>query len=101
MEQKLTSNLGSSTGKLSSGDLSKALGPMPNVQLKSYEIENGQAKFMDFLYDLFDRDNARDGLRGTYTGIWDQFQKLQVLDPSLPETIRAKFIIDNHLNEVS
>ncbi len=74
---------------------------MPNVQLKSYEIENGQAKFMDFLYDLFDRDNARDGLRGTYTGVWDQFQKLQVLDPSLPETIRTKFIIDNHLNEVS
>ena len=101
MEQKLTSNLGSLTGKLSSGDLSKALGQMPNVQLKSYEIENGQAKFMDFLYDLFDRDNAKDGLRGTYTGLWDQIQKLRVLDPSLPEMIRAKVIIDNHFNEMS
>lgn len=101
MDQKLTSNPGTSTDRLSSGGLSKILGPMPNVQLKSYEIENGQAKFMDFLYDLFDRDNARDGLRGTYTGLWEQFQKLRVLDPSLPETIRAKIIIDSHFNEVS
>ena len=56
---------------------------------------------MDFLYDLFDRDNARDGLRGTYTGLWNQFEQLRVFDESLPEMIRTKFIIDNHLNEVS
>jgi len=71
------------------------------MQLKPYEIENGQSKFMDFLYDLFDRDNARDGLRGTYTGLWNQFEQLRVFDESLPEMIRTKFIIDNHLNEVS
>ena len=101
MDQKLTSNLGTSTGRLSSGDLCKVLELELSVQLKPYEIESGQSKFMDFLYDLFDRDNARDGLRGTYTGLWDQFEQLRVFDPSLPEMIRAKFIIDNHLNEVS
>jgi hypothetical protein len=43
-------------------------------ELKSWQIENGKAKFLDYLYELYDRDNAEIGLRGTYTGLWDRFK---------------------------
>ena len=49
---------------------------------------------MNFLYDLFDRDNAPIGLKGTYTGLWDQFKKLECFDPLLPTMIKTKFILD-------
>lgn len=32
-----------------------------------------KADFLDYLYDLYDRDNAPMGLRGTYTGLWQQY----------------------------
>ena len=42
--------------------------------LKPWQIENGKAAFLDYLYDLYDRDNAEPGLRGTYAGLWEQFK---------------------------
>ena len=32
-----------------------------------------KADFLDYLYDLYDRSNAPIGLRGTYTGLWQQY----------------------------
>jgi hypothetical protein len=43
-------------------------------ELKPWQIENGKADFMDYLYDLYDRDNEEPGLRGTYTGLWERFK---------------------------
>lgn len=30
---------------------------------------------MDWLYAIYDRDNAPLGVRGTYSGLWQQYQK--------------------------
>ena len=43
-------------------------------ELKPWQIENGKAAFLDYLYDLYDRDNAELGLRSTYTGLWERFK---------------------------
>lgn len=43
-------------------------------ELPNWQIENGKAAFLDYLYRLYDRDNVPNGLRGTYTGLWEQFQ---------------------------
>lgn len=43
-------------------------------ELKPWQIENGKAAFLDYLYDLYDRDNAEPGVRGTYTGLWERFK---------------------------
>ncbi len=43
-------------------------------ELPQWRIENGKADFMDYLYELYDRDNAEIGLRGTYTGLWERFK---------------------------
>ena len=43
-------------------------------ELQPWQIETGKANFMDYLYDLYDRDNAEPGLRGTYTGLWERFK---------------------------
>ena len=43
-------------------------------ELPKWQIENGKAEFLDYLYRLYDRDNAEIGLRGTYTGLWQRFQ---------------------------
>lgn len=42
--------------------------------LKPWQIETGKAEFLDYLYELYDRANAEPGMRGTYTGLWDQFK---------------------------
>ena len=41
----------------------------------SWQVENMKAEFMEWLYQVYDRDHAPLGLRGTYTGLWQQFQK--------------------------
>lgn len=43
-------------------------------ELKPWQIENGKAAFLDYLYDLYDRDNEEPGLRSTYTGLWERFK---------------------------
>lgn len=42
--------------------------------LKPWQVETGKAKFLDYLYELYDRANAEPGLRGTYTGLWERFK---------------------------
>ena len=34
--------------------------------------ELNKAHYLQYLYDLYDRDNAPDGLRGTFTGLISQ-----------------------------
>ena len=41
--------------------------------LPQWQQETVKAHFLDYLYDLYDRDNAPMGLRGTYTGLWQQY----------------------------
>ena len=89
-----TSNLGTSTDFPSTGELSTPLLMELNTKLKPWQIEQGKAEFTNFLYDLFDRDNAPIGLRGTYTGLWQQFKKLECFDPLLPTMVKTKFILD-------
>lgn len=43
--------------------------------LPEWQHETAKAQFLDFLYDLYDRANAPLGLRGTYTGLWEQYQR--------------------------
>ena len=94
MESKPISSLGTLTDFPSTGELSTTLLMELNTKLKPWQIEQGKAEFTNFLYDLFDRDNAPIGLRGTYTGLWTQFKKLECFDPLLPTMIRNKFILD-------
>jgi hypothetical protein len=54
--------------------------PMEHLQtllrsLPEWQHEQAKAEFLDFLYDLYDRDNAPLGLRGTYTGLWERYQR--------------------------
>ena len=93
MDSTLTSNLGTQTEKLSIGGSNALLEAKLKKQLKPWQIENGKAQFSNFLYELFDRDNAELPLKGTYSGLWNQFQKLQKADPELPELIRLTFIL--------
>jgi len=93
MDSTLVSNLGTQTEKLSTGDSIVLLEAKLNQQLKPWQIENGKAQFSNYLYKLFDRDNAVVGLRGTYTGLWEQLQELCEVDPELPELIKLNFIL--------
>tara|TARA_B100001175_G_scaffold199319_1_gene169257 strand:+ start:477 stop:782 length:306 start_codon:yes stop_codon:yes gene_type:complete len=93
MDSTLASNLGTQTEKLSTGDSIVLLKAKLKQELKQWQVENGKAQFSNFLYELFDRDNAVVGLRGTYSGLWEQFQKLQKADPELPELIKLTFIL--------
>jgi hypothetical protein len=43
-------------------------------ELPQWQIENGKANFMDYLYELYDRENEEPGLKGTYTGLWEHFK---------------------------
>jgi hypothetical protein len=43
--------------------------------LPEWQYEQAKAEFLDYLYDLYDRDNAPLGLRGTYTGLWERYQR--------------------------
>ena len=93
MDSTLASNLGTQTEKLSTGESIVLLEARLKQQLKPWQVENGKAQFSNFLYQLFDRDNAELPLKGTYTGLWEQFQELREIDPELPEHIRLNFIL--------
>ena len=95
MDSTPISNLGTLTDFPSTGELYTTLTMELNTQLKPWQIEQGKAEFINFLYDLFDRDNARIGLRGTYSGLWQQFKQLECFDPLLPTMIKTKFILDS------
>lgn len=43
-------------------------------ELKPWQIENGKTAFLDYLYELYQRENAEPGLKGTYTGLWERFK---------------------------
>ena len=96
MDSTLVSSLGTQTEKLSTGDSIVLLEAKLKQQLKPWQIENGKAQFSNFLYQLFDRDNAAIGLKGTYSGLWEQFQELREIDPELPEHIRLNFILKHN-----
>jgi hypothetical protein len=55
-------------------------------ELKPWQIENGKAAFLDYLYELYERDNAEPGLRGTYIGLWEKFKEDNA------QIMRASFI---------
>jgi len=93
MDSTLVSSLGIQTEKLSTGDSIALLEAKLKQQLKPWQVENGKAQFSNYLYKLFDRDNAVVGLRGTYTGLWEQLQELCEVDPELPELIKLNFIL--------
>ena len=93
MDSSVVLSLGTQTEKLSTGDSIVLLEAKLKQQLKPWQIENGKAQFSNFLYQLFDRDNAALGLKGTYTGLWELFQELKEIDPDLPEHIRLNFIL--------
>ena len=93
MDSTLASNLGTQTEKLSTGDSIVLLEARLKQQLKPWQIENGKAQFSNYLYKLFNRDNAALGLKGTYVGLWNQLQELCEIDPELPELIKLTFIL--------
>ena len=93
MDSTLVSSLGTQTEKLSTGDSIVLLEAKLKQQLKPWQIENGKAQFSNFLYQLFDRDNAAIGLKGTYSGLWEKFQEINQIDPELTEHIRLNFIL--------
>ena len=93
MDSTLASNLGTQTEKLSTGDTIVLLEARLKQQLKPWQIENGKAQFSNYLYQLFDRDNAELPLKSTYTGLWEKFQELNQIDPELAEHVRLNFIL--------
>ena len=93
MDSTLSSNLGTQMEKLSTGDSIVLLKAKLKEELKPWQVENGKAQFSNYLYELFDRDNAELPLKSTYTGLWQQLQKLSEVDPELPELIRLNFIL--------
>ena len=96
MDSTLVSSLGTQTEKLSTGDSIVLLEAKLKQQLKPWQIENGKAQFSNYLYKLFDRDNAALGLKGTYVGLWEQLQELCEIDPELPELIKLTFILKHN-----
>jgi hypothetical protein len=60
------------TGNIPMGDLEKLLESLPE-----WQHEQAKAEFLDFLYELYDRAAAPIGLRGTYTGLWERYQRDQ------------------------
>lgn len=60
--------------------LSSGLNPTGNLEkllqsLPEWQQEQAKADFLNFLYDLYDRASAPPGLRGTYTGLWQCYQR--------------------------
>jgi len=96
MDSTLVSSLGTQTEKLSTGDSIVLLEAKLKQQLKPWQIENGKAQFSNYLYKLFNRDNAALGLKGTYAGLWNQLQELCEIDPELPELIKLTFILKHN-----
>ena len=96
MDSTLVSDLGTQTEKLSTGDDIVLLEAKLKKQLKPWQVENGKAQFSNYLYNLFDRDNAAIGIRGTYTGLWEEFQQRCTVDPDFAEHIRLIFILKHN-----
>lgn len=55
-------------------------------ELKPWQVEQGKAAFLDYLYELYERDNAEPGDKGTYTGLMEKFKD------DAGEILRAAFI---------
>ena len=72
--------------KLSTGGPRPLIAEMPCEKLKPWQIETQKAAFLDYLYDLYGRNSEAPGLKGTYTGLWERFQK------DAAEILRARFI---------
>lgn len=60
--------------KLFIGETRPLTAEMLCEELKPWQIETGKSDFLDYLYELYDRDNAEIGVRGTYTGLWKRFK---------------------------
>lgn len=60
------------TGNTPTEGLEKLLTSLPE-----WQHEQAKAEFLDFLYELYDRAAAPIGLRGTYTGLWERYQRDQ------------------------
>jgi hypothetical protein len=60
--------------KLFTGAIQILTAEMLCEKLPQWQVENGKADFMDYLYELYDRENEEPGLKGTYTGLWKRFK---------------------------
>jgi hypothetical protein len=98
MESNLASSPGFQTENLSTGASCTLLEAKLKQQLKPWQIENSKSAFMDYLYKLFDRDNAERPRKNTYTGLWEQLQELCDIDPDLPRLIQLTFILNHNAN---
>ena len=96
MDSTLVSSLGTQTEKLSTGDSIVLLEAKLKQQLKPWQIENGKVAFINYLYELFDRRNAKIGLTNTYTGLWQQLEKLCEVEPDLPKLVQLHYILNSH-----
>jgi hypothetical protein len=86
MALKLTTGLGSLMGESFIGATQSLDAEQLLSELKPWQIEKGKADFLDYLYKLYERDSAEPGLRGTYTGLMDQFAQ------DTAQIMRASFI---------
>jgi hypothetical protein len=70
-----TSSLGFSMAAPSSGVMPNST-ETPRFQLPpEWQQDNATAQYLDYLYVLYDRANAPLGVRGTYTGLWQQHMR--------------------------
>jgi hypothetical protein len=72
---KPTSNPGFSMEAPSTGKTPKQILTALSESQPEWQAETKKARFLDHLYDLYDRANAPSGLRGTYTGLWQQYAR--------------------------
>jgi len=86
MASKPSTGLGSLMGESFIGVTQSLDAEQLLSELKPWQVENGKAAFLDYLYELYERDNAEPGLRGTYTGLIEKFKD------DAGEILRASFI---------
>jgi len=72
---KPTSTLGFLMEAPSTGKTPKQILTALSESQPEWQSETKKAHFLDHLYDLYDRANAPSGLRGTYTGLWQQYAR--------------------------
>jgi len=72
---KPTSNPGFSMEAPSTGKTPKQILTALSESQPAWQAETKKARFLDHLYDLYNRANAPLGLRGTYTGLWEQYAR--------------------------
>ena len=77
--------------KLSTGGPRPLTAEMLCSELKPWQIETQKAAFLDYLYDLYDRNSEAPGLKGTYSGLWERFQN------DTAQIMRAGFISTGNL----